>query len=114
MGCPACHPSKTTVIELSAQQGTVSATAEVEDEPVLRTRRADLHGRTPNQTTYLNDILEHDITFAIGPAGTGKTYLAVACAVAAAGLCIWGAVARAAAAAMSSMDMTANAVVREW
>jgi phosphate starvation-inducible PhoH-like protein len=49
--------------------------------PVLRTRRADLHGRTPNQITYLKDIAAHDITFGIGPAGTGKTYLAVACAV---------------------------------
>ena len=41
----------------------------------------DLHGRTPNQTQYLKDIQAHDITFGIGPAGTGKTYLAVACAV---------------------------------
>jgi phosphate starvation-inducible PhoH-like protein len=47
----------------------------------LRTRRADLHGRTPNQLVYLRHIQEHDITFGIGPAGTGKTYLAVACAV---------------------------------
>jgi len=47
----------------------------------LRTRRADLHGRTPNQILYLRHIQEHDITFGIGPAGTGKTYLAVACAV---------------------------------
>ncbi len=47
----------------------------------LRTRRADLHGRTPNQVTYLKHIHDHDITFGIGPAGTGKTYLAVACAV---------------------------------
>ena len=47
----------------------------------LRTRRADLAGRTPNQVTYLKNILGHDITFGIGPAGTGKTYLAVACAV---------------------------------
>ncbi|MEP7207400.1 MAG: PhoH family protein, partial [Casimicrobiaceae bacterium] len=52
-----------------------------EGAPVLRTRRADLHGRTPNQTLYLRHIQEHDITFGIGPAGTGKTYLAVACAV---------------------------------
>ena len=49
--------------------------------PALRTRRADLHGRTPNQVAYLKDIQAHDITFGIGPAGTGKTYLAVACAV---------------------------------
>jgi phosphate starvation-inducible PhoH-like protein len=56
----------------------------VEDEagvPLLRTRRADLHGRTPNQLAYLKAITEHDISFGIGPAGTGKTYLAVACAV---------------------------------
>ncbi|MDH5539141.1 MAG: PhoH family protein, partial [Rhizobacter sp.] len=51
------------------------------DGPVLRTRRADLHGRTPNQLSYLRNILDHDITLGIGPAGTGKTFLAVACAV---------------------------------
>ncbi len=49
--------------------------------PVLKTRKHDLHGRTPHQVQYLSAILEHDITFGIGPAGTGKTYLAVACAV---------------------------------
>ena len=48
---------------------------------VLRTRRSDLTGRTPNQLTYLRNILDHDISFGIGPAGTGKTFLAVACAV---------------------------------
>jgi phosphate starvation-inducible PhoH-like protein len=55
----------------------------VEDDegPVLATRRLDLRGRTPRQRRYIQDILEHDLTFAIGPAGTGKTYLAVACAV---------------------------------
>jgi phosphate starvation-inducible PhoH-like protein len=47
----------------------------------LRTRRGDLTGRTPNQLNYLRNILAHDITFGIGPAGTGKTFLAVACAV---------------------------------
>ncbi|MFO1338000.1 MAG: PhoH family protein [Burkholderiaceae bacterium] len=50
-------------------------------EIVLHTRRADLTGRTPNQVQYLRQILSHDITFGIGPAGTGKTFLAVACAV---------------------------------
>ena len=50
-------------------------------EIVLHTRRSDLAGRTPNQVTYLRNILSHDITFGIGPAGTGKTFLAVACAV---------------------------------
>ena len=48
---------------------------------VLRTRRTDLMGRTPNQRLYLDNIQSHDITFGIGPAGTGKTFLAVACAV---------------------------------
>ena len=47
----------------------------------LRTRRTDLAGRTPNQVAYLKNIIGHDLTFGIGPAGTGKTYLAVACAV---------------------------------
>ena len=51
------------------------------EEITLRTRRPDLMGRTPNQLTYLRNILAHDITFGIGPAGTGKTFLAVACAV---------------------------------
>ena len=56
-----------------------------DDDPdaavVLHTRRADLEGRTPNQRQYLRQMLGHDITFGIGPAGTGKTFLAVACAV---------------------------------
>ncbi|MEB0134882.1 PhoH family protein [Actimicrobium sp. CCC2.4] len=49
--------------------------------PTLKTRRMDLRGRTPNQLAYLKAILDHDVTFGVGPAGTGKTYLAVACAV---------------------------------
>ena len=47
----------------------------------LNTRRGDVKARTPNQSVYLSSIASHDITFGIGPAGTGKTYLAVACAV---------------------------------
>ena len=49
--------------------------------PGLITLKKDLHGRTPRQNEYLINIQKHDITFSIGPAGTGKTYLAVACAV---------------------------------
>jgi phosphate starvation-inducible PhoH-like protein len=49
--------------------------------PALVTRKSDLHGRTPRQVQYLRQIQEHDITFGVGPAGTGKTYLAVASAV---------------------------------
>ncbi|MCC2594878.1 PhoH family protein [Pusillimonas sp. MFBS29] len=47
----------------------------------LRTRKSDLSPRTPRQRDYLNNILRHDITFGVGPAGTGKTWLAVACAI---------------------------------
>jgi phosphate starvation-inducible PhoH-like protein len=66
------------LVELATQRGNAGGNA---DAPELRTRRADLHGRTPNQSQYLKHIQDHDITFGIGPAGTGKTYLAVACAV---------------------------------
>ena len=51
------------------------------ETPRLQTRKADLRGRTPRQTQYLQQILDHDVSFGVGPAGTGKTYLAVACAV---------------------------------
>ena len=56
---------------------------ETEDDEgfTLRTRRSGLRPRTPNQKTYLKALLESDVTFGIGPAGTGKTYLAVAAAV---------------------------------
>ncbi len=52
-----------------------------DDFPTLHTRRTDLRPRTPTQAAYLDNIAAHDISFGIGPAGTGKTYLAVACAV---------------------------------
>jgi phosphate starvation-inducible protein PhoH and related proteins len=61
--------------------GRVDPVADADAEIVLHTRRSDLTGRTPNQVAYLRNILGHDITFGIGPAGTGKTFLAVACAV---------------------------------
>jgi phosphate starvation-inducible PhoH-like protein len=48
---------------------------------VLRTRRMAIQPRGPNQQNYVRSIQEYDINFGIGPAGTGKTYLAVACAV---------------------------------
>jgi phosphate starvation-inducible PhoH-like protein len=66
------------LIEAGAERPTEAA---AEAAPVLITRRPDLHGRTPHQVEYLQNIQTHDITFSIGPAGTGKTYLAVACAV---------------------------------
>jgi len=74
------------LVELGAAQGEVRPLPVVPgeggfEEIVLRTRRNGLHGRTPRQREYLRNILSHDITFGLGPAGTGKTYLAVACAV---------------------------------
>jgi phosphate starvation-inducible PhoH-like protein len=64
------------------QDGDAEAGADEElVSPTLKTRRSDLRGRTPHQIQYLKAVLEHDISFGIGPAGTGKTYLAVACAV---------------------------------
>ena len=61
--------------------GDGPATAPANAGPVLQTRRGEIRGRTANQAHYLAAIASHDITFGIGPAGTGKTYLAVACAV---------------------------------
>lgn len=69
-------------IQLGIVEITQNARADDRDsELVLQTKRRDLRGRTPRQTQYLNQIQSHDITFGIGPAGTGKTYLAVASAV---------------------------------
>ncbi len=70
------------LIELTnAPVRRVSAGEGPADSPQLITRKAELHGRTPRQIDYLKAIQAHDITFGIGPAGTGKTYLAVASAV---------------------------------
>lgn len=88
------HPISVDEIQLALVEQRASSAAagekpailakhdeETPDSPVLKTRRSDLRGRTPHQSQYLKNILEHDVTFGIGPAGTGKTYLAVACAV---------------------------------
>ena len=74
------RPIDAAVVQLTlAGDGSMT---EAEDGAVmLATRRADLRARTPNQAVYLEHIAGHDITLGIGPAGTGKTYLAVACAV---------------------------------
>ena len=50
-------------------------------EVVIRVKRGVIKGRGPNQARYLHAIASHDISFGVGPAGTGKTYLAVASAV---------------------------------
>ena len=82
----AVRPIGAEEVELAILESMSDTPAHVDGERAevdlkLRTRRADLAGRTPNQVAYLRNILSHDITFGIGPAGTGKTYLAVACAV---------------------------------
>lgn len=59
----------------------VSAAETDAAETLIRTRRGLIRGRGPNQQRYLWNIQHHDLNFGVGPAGTGKTYLAVACAV---------------------------------
>ena len=68
-------------LQRSPKHAAIDAAVKNAAVPMLSTRRSDLHGRTPRQVQYLQQIQQHDITFAIGPAGTGKTYLAVASAV---------------------------------
>jgi phosphate starvation-inducible protein PhoH and related proteins len=72
-------------LQLVEQRGRPAAASPSADDSAeafeLHTRRRDLHGRTPRQRDYLQAIVSHDICLGIGPAGTGKTYLAVACAV---------------------------------
>jgi phosphate starvation-inducible protein PhoH and related proteins len=68
-------------VQLGLTELSRNASLEKTEAPQLLTRRADLHGRTPHQVEYIEKILAHDLTLGIGPAGTGKTYLAVACAV---------------------------------
>ncbi|HVE89295.1 MAG TPA: PhoH family protein [Burkholderiaceae bacterium] len=67
--------------DASHGSGTPDNSGDDSSLPQLHTRRPDLRGRTPRQRDYIEAILAHDITIGIGPAGTGKTYLAVAAAV---------------------------------
>ncbi len=81
------HPIAPEAFQLALAEAAAGSSTAPADEAsgeadiVLRTRRSELAGRTSNQQLYLRNILAHDITFGIGPAGTGKTFLAVACAV---------------------------------
>jgi phosphate starvation-inducible PhoH-like protein len=63
---------------LSAVDGHQTAT---DSANLIRTKRISVRPRGQNQRQYVSAISQHDINFGIGPAGTGKTYLAVACAV---------------------------------
>jgi phosphate starvation-inducible PhoH-like protein len=77
----AAQPIEAEVLQHALHQPALPPAAPGEGRIVLHTRRADLAARTPNQLQYLRHMLAHDISFGIGPAGTGKTFLAVACAV---------------------------------
>ena len=71
-------------VHLFLQEVDAEGASEAPEDDVtasLRTRRGMVKARSPNQAQYLKNILTHDINFGIGPAGTGKTFLAVACAV---------------------------------
>ena len=74
----AARPIESATVQLMlAGDGEMSDS----DSHALKTKRSDLKPRTLNQANYMDRIASHDITFGIGPAGTGKTYLAVAMAV---------------------------------
>ena len=62
-------------------QPSVSRQGPSPSDIILKTRKKTIHPRTPNQATYLQAMEDHDLVFGLGPAGTGKTYLAVAMAV---------------------------------
>ena len=68
-------------VHLYLQEAGLADLGAHRDEVVVEVRRGQVHSRGPNQARYLRNIHSHDINFGIGPAGTGKTYLAVACAV---------------------------------
>ena len=73
------HLQESGIDELGDEEGQPGA----DDEVSVKTKRGIIRGRGPNQRNYLKNIMRHAINFGVGPAGTGKTYLAVACAVAA-------------------------------
>lgn len=71
-------------VHLAIQEAKCLERAEAGDygkEVHIKTKRGVIKPRNPNQSKYVANVLNHDITFGVGPAGTGKTYLAVACAV---------------------------------
>ncbi|WP_337878691.1 PhoH family protein [Rheinheimera sp.] len=68
-------------VHLVIQQQQQDPDEQGSDEVSIKTRKGSVKGRNANQSRYVKNIRQHDVTFGIGPAGTGKTYLAVACAV---------------------------------
>ncbi|HEB98947.1 MAG TPA: PhoH family protein [Thiotrichales bacterium] len=81
----AARPLSREQVHLRLQQAEAEGDERVPEDagPAIRTRAGEIRGRGPNQRAYLARIAESDLNFGIGPAGTGKTYLAVASAVAA-------------------------------
>jgi len=70
-----------STIDQLLEQTDATEVNETADQVSIKTKRGIIKGRGTNQQEYLKKILAHDINFGVGPAGTGKTYLAVACAV---------------------------------
>ncbi|WP_019590821.1 PhoH family protein [Thioalkalivibrio sp. ALE20] len=80
------EPVSLEQVHTALQEANVEALADSSSDtpdPVLRLKRAAIRGRGPRQSRYIAGIGRNDLTFGIGPAGTGKTFLAVAAAVAA-------------------------------
>lgn len=78
---PVLEPNQ---VHLAIQEAKCLERAEAGDygkEVHIKTKRGVIKPRNPNQSKYVSNVVTHDITFGVGPAGTGKTYLAVACAV---------------------------------
>jgi phosphate starvation-inducible PhoH-like protein len=73
------HLQESGIAEISEEELHTDAAGDI----TIVTRRGTIRGRGPNQKSYLQNIATHAVNFGIGPAGTGKTYLAVACAVSA-------------------------------
>ncbi len=68
--------------EVGAQElEPIPGTETLVEAPIIRTKKGSIKPRGLNQQLYVHAVRRHDINFGIGPAGTGKTYLAVACAV---------------------------------
>jgi phosphate starvation-inducible PhoH-like protein len=63
------------------EQGNVAVEMQMEDVLIYGTRGAAIKPKTPNQKTFIETVKKNDVVFAVGPAGTGKTYIAVALAV---------------------------------
>ena len=75
------NPAQINLHLQEAGLDTIIADITPADEVIIQTQRGNIRGRGPSQKQYLRYIKDHDVNFGIGPAGTGKTYLAVACAV---------------------------------